>query len=1021
MKIGIIQLSDIHISSEKDLIITNKDLLIKSCKSKLNECTKLIMVITGDIANSGKEEEYKIAYEFLKSIENEIKKEATYVNSFDYAIVPGNHDCNFTSNPVRDIILQTQSQKDNIDHDDIVNMCISPQENFWSFYTKLCGKEIKPSISFEIKIPLTLNSNLCFHCYNSSLYSSIKETPGSLVIPKRAFIMNSKDRKEDIIISLFHHNTGWLTPDTPENNKKIFEYHIFKTSNIVMCGHEHQQVQKIESSLESYNEIVYLESNALQYKNESSYNVLVLETNNNSFVDYTYIFNKKKMLYEETGSFERTLKYKIKGIVLNNEFKDSLIKLDLPIKHPNKSDLSLLDVYVYPDLEPLLDLEEKYGEFIDSERLAKEDNLGKIIFIEGNAQSGKSALLRMLHLSFYNNGLYPIVIHGKDIKNVNIEDIIKRNYKNQYNHKAFSFQEYMQLEKSRHIILIDNFEESTLNDDGTNVILDRLLANFDKIIITTIERNDIKSLLIRDSKESKIRRYRLLSLGYYKRNQIIERWIRLGTDPYTLDKALIEKEIKLTFDQISNLLGEQLIPSYPVYILTLLQSLNQSLKSFDVSQTSYAYCYNSLIIASLLHSKVPSDNIKGIIKFLTELSFHLYDNNIKNIILKDIEDFYIAYSDKYHVSYTTKGLVSILCESNILKEKEEEIYQFTYKYIYYFLVANKISSFVNTDKGKIIIKHLCSNIHKEKEANILIFLIHHNDDNTLIEELLFASMLPFENQRPITLNTTDEVFTNLSVLVDKIKTEVLISDVDPHNERDKALRDTDKIKRIQTEENNNEDKRIIDEKWDEDQNLKDINHTFKVTKILGQIIKNQRETFEKEKIISLLVESYNVCFRSINFFSNMLESNKDDIVDYIVTKNKSDRQQEIDITKLKDKVSTLLKLMLYRVCLSTFANLSLAVGTSRMNEIYDEVALRLGTPAAKIISFTIKTYYSTMKISELEDLAEDFKNNPVATHILKARVINYVYNNYVSFKDKQTIGKICQLQLVNRADLKKIN
>ena len=40
-------------------------------------------------------------------------------------------------------------------------------------------------------------------------------------------------------------------------------------------------------------------------------------------------------------------------------------------------------------------------------------------------------------------------------------------------------------------------------------------------------------------------------------------------------------------------------------------------------------------------------------------------------------------------------------------------------------------------------------------------------------------------------------------------------------------------------------------------------------------------------------------------------------------------------------------------------------------------------------------------------------------HILKARVIKYVYNNHVNFKDKQAIGKICQLELVNKGDLKK--
>lgn len=111
--------------------------------------------------------------------------------------------------------------------------------------------------------------------------------------------------------------------------------------------------------------------------------------------------------------------------------------------------------------------------------------------------------------------------------------------------------------------------------------------------------------------------------------------------------------------------------------------------------------------------------------------------------------------------------------------------------------------------------------------------------------------------------------------------------------------------------------------------------------------------------------------------------------------------------------------MLYRICLGSFSNLSLAVGTQNIDEEYDKVAQAIGTPAAKLISFTIKSFYGPMSITELEELIREFSGNHLATHILKARVLKYVYNNTITYQKKQKIGQICGMKLINSADISK--
>lgn len=69
MKVAIIQLSDIHFSNEKDLICSRHEAFCRSCKYLINECSKVIFVISGDIANYGTKEQYDLAYHWLKNCE----------------------------------------------------------------------------------------------------------------------------------------------------------------------------------------------------------------------------------------------------------------------------------------------------------------------------------------------------------------------------------------------------------------------------------------------------------------------------------------------------------------------------------------------------------------------------------------------------------------------------------------------------------------------------------------------------------------------------------------------------------------------------------------------------------------------------------------------------------------------------------------------------------------------------------------------------------------------------------------
>ena len=1016
MKVALLQLSDIHIRSEKDFVVKNQEAFCRSSKPLINACTKLVVIITGDIAFKGSKEEYDVAYNWLKLCESFWKREASFLNSVEYIVVPGNHDCDFErSDEIRELIIETCYKQDEIPSEKYVSSCLSIQENFWDFYSKLRGEALSPNISWTHEVQLRQDFSLIFNCYNSALLSQLNETPGKLTIPRDKFIVREATTTQNVVISLYHHNTGWLNPNTPRNNKKEFEHHVLETSNIAMCGHEHSEQSRKISGLASHREFMYLESPAFQSDETSKYGITLLDTDSAAFTLHQFEYSPSDELYKSSAPLAiLKLQSKQSGMLLAPEWEEKLDSITIPLKHNKIGTLRLSDVFVFPDLDPY-DIGRSY-QYIDSEDLLNNKIAERILFLEGENQAGKTSLLRMLYSLWHQQGVYPIMVLGKDLKHVNINKQLEDSYKTQYLHKKNSYEKYKQLDRSRKIVLIDDFNESILNNEHKSRLLSQLLHNFEKVVITSNLQMDVRSIVI-DLNNEELKRFKLLSLGYSKRNALIEKWIRLGEDATALDEQRCLDQIKYAYDNVSTLLGQQLIPSYPVFILSLLQGLNQMLDQFDISQTSYAFCYNSLIMASLINSGMKKENIPGVLSFLSEFAYYLYQNHSerKYFDKDEFQKFCVTYQEQYYTSYSTGTLLEKLCKADIIRSEDSYSYSFAYKYIFYYLIAKKLSLLINDDNADGLVQKLCESLHKEREANILIFLAFLNGTGKQLDDVLFASMLPFEDQKPITLKHDDPLFKGINNIVDNIKSKVILQDIDPFKNRETSLRESDDLQRkLDTDP---QQAYFTEEDFEENSPLREMNSTFKIIQILGQIAKNQKDTLKKGELLKLIEESYNVCFRSISFFGSLVEDAKEEIAEHFIRDYKD--KYQVSESQIRARVHKLLYMLLFQQCLAAFSNLSRAVGISNCEELFKQVAASLKTPAAKIVSFSINTYYNSLKIADLEELVSEYRNNPVVMEIIKARVLNYLYNNLTNYSLRQKIGELCNLKLINNSPILK--
>lgn len=1020
MRVAIVQLSDLHITSADDFIVKEAVAIARSFKSIVNTCNKVVVVVTGDIIDKGNVVNYAFAKKFFDDMKSELLKEAV-LDSYDYVFVPGNHDVDFSLNDsVRPVILKEVKDRDSIEEKQFLDICLAPQQSFWRFVSDMEGISVLPFVSNKKVISLDEKSNLVFLCYNTALLSTIHEQPHELLVPENFFLEHNSidDNNKDIVISVFHHKTGWLSTQTIHNNQRAFTDHIERSSQVLMCGHEHQGKYTVLSDLENVDKIMYLESDSMQQGNTRSFCVHVIETGK----ELAFVPNRVVITEDEHFAVQelpaKIIPFKKHALSFSNAHASYLSSLDAPIKHPNRDVLTLDDIYVFPDLEPLSSLDSnKLFSYVDSENLIENVNSGQIIFLEGDSQCGKTSLLKMMIRQCYQNGVYPILLQGGEVKIKNMNGVLQQNFKAQYNPKGMSYSDYLQLERTKRAIFIDNIDKSPFNQDGIREVLKGVLENYDYVVVTTNTDNSIIGLLQKSRTDDVIKRYLIHPLGHVKRNQLIERWIRLGTDRLTVNTNVAIDMATSIFNKLSDTLGKQLIPSNPIFLLILLQELNVDLSQFDTTPTSYANLYYSLIIAALHKQGVPQNNFNGIIQILSEVAFEMYKKRKKYFKYDNYVDgeigysqFYDVYTSKRNMPYTKEQLLKILKGSQLLSERETETYSFTYKYIYFYLVANYIASLKREDRNEEI-KTLCAKLYREENGNILVFLAYLDKELALLDEITFANWLPFEKQPAITLDRNDDIYKRLESLVQCVSNEVLRTDVDQKQERKRLLEAQDKREML-AKRNGDTTVLFKDEDFEKDQILQDLNNVMKSTQIIGQIIKNQRDVLLKEQIINLLTDTYEATFRSISFFTELLKEGQDEIVADFISKDA--RMTEVNKKEIEKKVNMLFQMMLLRVCLSCFVNLTISVGTSGIDNLYDVVSKeKIKTPAADIITFTIKTYFGTLNESELEDTIKKYKNNPVVLSILRARVRNYVYTHNLPFEKIQRVGSICGMQLLN--------
>ena len=1026
MKILIVHLSDIHAKEGKNLVLNRKERIFKTFQNLALDSDIVFVVITGDIAYSGGENEYSVATDLLNTIKRNI--EVYSHKDVKFIMVPGNHDCYYEirQKKVREAVIKDiEENRDQSIDDGVIEQCCEVQDNYVRFMecyqdegnTLYSDKLIKiVKYNFE-KVDIT------FYCYNTSWMSRLHEEPGKMHFPIGRFPKDYRNLKSDLNISVLHHPFNWQNP----SNAREFASHIENTSDIVLTGHGHVPSKSIKDDLEG-KLTEYVEGSVLQGEVEgekSGFNVILVDLENEKQKVYQYYWNGEyySLIKEpvEWLSYKGPKRISKRIFEINDRFEKE--KLDDPgaqFRHPRKAELKLDDVFVFPHLRDLKAVEDKSKHVLkdirDSEILLgirKDEN--KILLI-GAEKSGKSALCKMLFKHYYKNGFIPVYVNGEELKSTSMEKFnkfVNQCFREQYS--AVKAEEFDQLDNGKKLLIIDDFDKLRLNLKYRSVLLGRINEHYPNVIITGNDLFQIGEMVSEEKQKvsaiESYKQYAILQFGNVLRSRLINKWNILGREEYIEEDELIRKidEAKKLIDSI---IGKNLVPSYPIFLLTLLQAMEIGYPH-NLEESSYGHYYQFLISEAI--SKVVDSNAKidAYYNYLTELANYLFENNEREISIEELNKFHKWHCDEYRIGYSFVELLNLsILMKNLIKvriiEENNGIYRFKYKYVYYFFAAKYLANNISRDDIKERISAMCERLYLEDFSNTIMFLTHHSKEPFILAKVISSSERLFSKAEPVKLDKDIEAVNNLLKEVPRLVLES--RDVRKSREKRDRVKDDIELPAREKEEEGAEINLDVNQEIVKLNLVSEINTAFKTTEILGQILKNYHSSLKGPVKFSLSEEAYLLGLRSLDPFFKFLEKHSDYVVRRI--------GQFIDKKKLVDekRIEEASRRLLFGLCgLVSFGfikNISDSVGSEHLSETFKEILEKYDINSVHLVDVSIKLdFYRAFPFEEIKSLKKRCERNNLALTLLREMVIEYLYMFPTTTQEKQRICSILEIPM----------
>jgi hypothetical protein len=579
--------------------------------------------------------------------------------------------------------------------------------------------------------------------------------------------MENKDKKLKIFISYSHN-------DNLENNHLIddFKNHMVTLENngLIECWYDREiyngeDFQKdIDNNLEDADIIcLFLSANflsssscieeknkALEFKKKKNISVIPIILSSCGWKDEKGISNllalppdgcpvsnyeiKDDAWHDIYNGLKRSIEKEIsiKSLKINKDFfNKSLNNAEMLKKaHPNKVEVTLEDIFIYPELYEY-DVEDNDRKKIDSASLFENILDYPKFILSGEDQSGKTTLCKFLFKRLRELNLIPIYVSdSKKYFDKKIKNKIIARFDTQYETEI----RWKDIDKSRVVPIIDDFHYALNKQNHLEYLnkYSKCILISDDIYDISIENNELLS---------SFSNFRINELKPSLQNELIEKWISLTDKNESYE--LIDQKTELVNNFLGKNIGHGLIPIYPFFILSAIVAHDTFQGSLDSEITSQGYCYQALISFYLIKNGVKTSELDSYINFLTEIGFYFFNNQKSEMNKMEFEQFLIDYSDKYILPINEEDFVGNL--DSIFIKNHFNNYSFNHRYIRYFFIAKYLADNMENQKEvESSIETIMQNLHVNENAYITIFgTVNLLGENVPISSVLECSFVRY--------------------------------------------------------------------------------------------------------------------------------------------------------------------------------------------------------------------------------------------------------------------------------------
>jgi hypothetical protein len=549
-------------------------------------------------------------------------------------------------------------------------------------------------------------------------------------------------------------------------------------------------------------------------------------------------------------------------------------------------------------------------------------------------------------------------------------------------------------------VVFDDFQAIPQGVDSKVRLLRALRARFAGLVVLGDDVVRIQELSTRRGERAlfaDFKQYQILELGHVLREKLTEKWLNVGRDeslPITDQQVELREYTRI----VEVVLGNNLIPHYPIFVLIVLQQIATHTPT-NTTSGSYGYFYEYLITGALASTSAIKDvDLKY--NYIAELAFRIFEKKQHYLTDQQLQEFHEFYNHEYRLSVRFGDIKADLINSGIVGFSADGNFQFKYRYVYYYFVARRVSASLQHEKTKALVQEMAKKVHREEYANILIFLSYLSKDPMIIEAISHNARELFSGSPACDLDKSVEFLNKLQATIPQL----MLGDGDPRENRLRLLRRIDESSKRKPEARDDGDLDAEEERAAVNDFFK-LNSAFKTVEIIGQILRNYAGSMKGDQKLELASNCFSLALRTLSFVYNYIEQNLNGFIEFFLDRLEPTDVEELSVDTLLTEAKRHVFLITHWWAILIVKRLSNSAGSAELHKTYAELLAMNPATSTRIVDLSIKLdHFRTFPEEEALALAEEVKDNYFSLSVVRWLIASHFYMTHV---DTRIRDRIC--------------